>query len=249
MSKTPPKRKPNLKTTPQKKDNPPLKAYGYVRVSTQEQATEGFSLQAQEHKIRAYASFKDLELVEIIRDEGVSGKDFNRPGFQQLLELISSGNAQALIVYKLDRLTRNTSNLLQLVEDIFEQGNTRFFSICEEIDTDTAMGRFFLTIMGAMAQMERELISERTSAVLQHKKQQGQSLGLVPYGYQRIQGKLEKMPEEQSILRRMKRWRKEGLSYKKIAERLNQKDIKPRRQKASWHSSSVYYILNRTPSK
>jgi site-specific DNA recombinase len=111
------------------------------------------------------------------------------------------------------------------------------------------MGRFFLTIMGAMAQMERELISERTSAVLQHKKQQGQSLGLVPYGYQRIQGKLEKMPEEQSILRRMKRWRKEGLSYKKIAERLNQKDIKPRRQKASWHSSSVYYILNRTPSK
>jgi DNA invertase Pin-like site-specific DNA recombinase len=247
MSKIPTKRK--AKTSKQKKDNTPLSAYGYIRVSTQEQAIEGLSLQAQEDKIRAYASFKGLELIEIIKDEGVSGKDLDRPGFQKLLELISSDQAEALIVYKLDRLTRNTSNLLHLVEDIFKQGNTRFFSITEEIDTDTAMGRFFLTIMGAMAQMERELISERTSAVLQHKKQQGQSLGLVPYGYQRIKGKLEKIPEEQSVLRSMKRWRKEGLSYKKIAERLNQKGIKPRRQKASWHPSSVYYILKRSKTK
>ena len=223
----------------------PLRAYGYVRVSTEEQAAEGLSLEAQEEKIRAYASFKDLELVEIIRDEGASGKDLNRPGFQELLELVGGKQAEALVVFKLDRLTRNTSDLLHLVEDVFKQGNTRFFSISEEIDTDTAMGRFFLTIMGAMAQMERELISERTSAVLQHKKAQGHSLGLVPYGYERIEGMLHKEPEEQKILRRMKRWRREGLSYKKIAERLNDKGIKPRRQKAKWHSSSVYYILKR----
>ena len=107
----------------------PLRAYGYVRVSTEEQAAEGLSLEAQEEKIRAYASFKDLELVEIIRDEGASGKDLNRPGFQELLELVGGKQAEALVVFKLDRLTRNTSDLLHLVEDVFKQGNTRFFSI------------------------------------------------------------------------------------------------------------------------
>lgn len=239
---------PNRPKKAPKKTRPtsPLKAYGYIRVSTEEQATEGVSLSAQEEKIQTYASLKGLDLIDVIRDEGASGKDLNRPGLQQLLQMVQAEEAEALIVYKLDRLTRNTSDLLYLVEQVFKQGNTRFFSITEEIDTSSAMGKFFLTIIGAMAQMEREVISERVKTALQYKKQQGHSLGLVPYGSQRIDGKLEKEPEEQKILRRMKRWRREGLSYKAIAERLNQKGIKPRREKASWHPSSVYYILKRT---
>mgnify|MGYP001565920212 FL=1 len=167
MPKPPKKRhpkKPQLKPTQ-------LKAYGYCRVSTEEQAREGISLDAQEEKIHQYANLKDLELLEVIRDEGASGKDLERPGLQRLLHLIEDEQAEALIVYKLDRLTRNTSDLLQLVEEIFKDGNTRFFSITEDIDTNSAMGKFFLTIMGAMAQMERELVSERTKAALLYKKQ------------------------------------------------------------------------------
>lgn len=223
---------------------PNLKAYGYCRVSTEEQAREGLSLDAQEAKIRAYAQIKDLDLLEIIRDEGFSGKDLHRPGLQRLLALSQDPQAEALIVYKLDRLTRNTSDLLLLVEEIFKKGNTRFFSITEEIDTDSAMGKFFLTIMGAMAQMERELVSERTSTALQYKKQQGYSLGKIPFGYSRIDGQLVPDEAEKKILRQMKKWRKSGLSYGKIAQKLNEKCILPKRQNTRWHASTIYHILN-----
>jgi DNA invertase Pin-like site-specific DNA recombinase len=224
---------------------PKLKAYGYCRVSTEEQAREGISLDAQEQKIRAYAQLKDLELLEIIRDEGFSGKDIQRPGLQRLLNLIDGAETEALVVYKLDRLTRNTSDLLHLIEDIFKKGNTRFFSITEDIDTESAMGKFFLTIMGAMAQMERELISERTSTALQYKKSQGQSLGKIPFGYSRIDGKLVPNNTEKNIIQRIKRWRKNGLSYDKIANLLNEKGIKPKHQKSLWHGSTVHFLLNK----
>jgi len=224
---------------------PKLKAYGYCRVSTEEQAREGISLDAQEEKIRTYAQLKDLDLIEIIRDEGFSGKDLHRPGLQRLFDLIQGAETEALIVYKLDRLTRNTSDLLHLVEDIFKKGNTRFFSITEEIDTESAMGKFFLTIMGAMAQMERELISERTSTALQYKKAQGQSLGKIPFGYSRIDGKLVPDNTEKNIIHRIKRWRKNGLTYDKIAKLLNEKGIKPKYQNSLWHAGTVHYILNK----
>lgn len=237
MPKHPPSKHPDL--------TPKLKAYGYCRVSTEEQAREGISLDAQEQKIHAYAQLKDLELVEIIRDEGFSGKDLHRPGLQRLLNLIQGSETEALIVYKLDRLTRNTSDLLHLIEDIFKKGNTRFFSITEEIDTESAMGKFFLTIMGAMAQMERELISERTSTALQYKKAQGQSLGKIPFGYSRIDGKLVPDNTEKNIIQRIKRWHKNGLSYDKIANLLNEKGVKAKYQNSRWHGSTVHYLLSK----
>lgn len=236
---------PSPKSTTKQTKKTKLKAYGYIRVSTEEQANKGVSLDAQADKIQTYAALKDLDLVKIIRDEGLSGKDLARPGLQQLLELVRKEEADAIIVYKLDRLTRSTSDLLHLVEEVFRKGNTRFYSISEEIDTDSAVGKFFLTIMGAMAQMEREVISERVKSALGYKKQQGHSLGLVPYGFERIDGELVKNPEEQRILRRMKRWHKEGLGYKRIADRLNEKSIKPRRKKSKWHASTVHHIFKR----
>ena len=222
-----------------------LKAYGYARVSTDDQAKEGVSLDLQEQKIEAYAMLRDLTLIETIRDEGYSGKDLERPGLEKLLRLIEGDEAEAVIVYKLDRLTRSTGDLLHLIEDKFKHGNTRFLSITEQIDTQTAMGKFFLTIMGAMAQMERELISERTTAALQYKKQKGDSLGLIPYGYNRVDGQLIDNEEEMKVIRRMKRWRSDGLSYNKIAKRLNKNSIKPRKEGSKWYSSSVQVILKR----
>lgn len=222
-----------------------MKAYGYVRVSTEDQAKEGISLDTQKNKIKAFAFMNNFELVEIISDEGLSGKDMERPGLQKLIELSKGEDAEAIIVYKLDRLSRKTRDLLYLIEDVFKKGSSRFFSITEQIDTETAMGKFFLTMMGATAQMERELISERTKATLQYKKSKGESLGRIPYGYTRIDGKLIENEEEQKVIKKMKRWKKEGKSYRKIANLLNEKKIPCRIQKARWHDSAIWYILNK----
>ena len=221
-----------------------LRCWGYVRVSTEEQVREGSSLEVQEEKIRAYAVAQNLEWVEIIRDEGFSGKNLDRPGLNRLIGMVQDKKSGAVIVYKLDRLTRRTSDLLRLVEEVFTKGKTRFFSITEQIDTESAMGKFFLTIMGAMAQMERELISERTSAALAYKKAQGISLGGIPYGYERVNGQLVTNKQEKAGLRKMRRLRRKGLSYDKIAQRLNQDDT-PTKKGGKWYATTVSNALNR----
>jgi DNA invertase Pin-like site-specific DNA recombinase len=232
------------KNTPKPTPPSPLKAYGYVRVSTEEQALEGISLDAQKEKIKSFASLENLNLIEIIADEGLSGKDTKRPGLQRLIELVKGQEAEAVIVYKLDRLSRKTRDLLFLIEETFEKGKTRFFSISEKVDTESALGMFFFTLMGALAQMERQLIAERTKMALTHKKEKGEYLGHVPYGFLLEEGKLVKNEEEQKLIVKMKRWRKEGKSYRKIAHRLNEMGLKTRKRGKIWFDSSVWYILN-----
>lgn len=220
-----------------------MKAFGYVRVSTEEQAREGLSLEGQEAKIRGYASVHDLELVEIVRDEGYSGKSLKRPGLSGLLKRIAGEEREALIVWKLDRLTRSTRDLLHLVEDVFKESGTRFLSISEQIDTESATGRFFLTIMGAMAQMERELVGERTKLALSAKREKGEYTGGIPYGW-RMEGKvLVREEREQEQIAKMRSWRKQGLSYKEIAYWLNEEGVHSKREGAKWGPSAVYYAV------
>jgi site-specific DNA recombinase len=222
----------------------PLKVFGYVRVSTEDQAKEGLSLPAQKAKIQAYASLNDLQLVEIIADEGFSGKNLERPGVKKLLDLVRDQNAEGVIVYKLDRLSRSTKDLLRLIEEVFQKGNTRFFSISEQIDTETAIGKFFLTLMGALAQMERELIAERTKATLAYKKANGEHLGAIPYGYKLLGGKLAPQENEQKIIKKMKRWRYEGKTLREIARRLNQEEIPTHRKGVKWSHKAVSCVLS-----
>ena len=131
------------------------KALGYVRVSTTEQATEGISLDNQKSKIRAYCEIQDMHLIEIIVDAGKSGKNLNREGIQQLMSAIKKRSVEAVIVYKLDCLSRKVIDTLSLIETIEKSGVT-FHSLNEKIDTGTAMGRFFLNITASLAQMERD---------------------------------------------------------------------------------------------
>ena len=182
------------------------KAYGYIRVSTEEQAKEGLSLEAQKTKIRAFAEIKDLELVDIIADEGISGKDFERDGIRQIIDLLDDGEMHALIVYKLDRLSRNTIQLLTFIEKYFQSQGIRFLSVTEQIDTTTAIGKFFLTLMAALAQMERETTIERIKMALDHKKELGERLGTTPLGYKTIEegdkkGELEEVEDEMKIIK------------------------------------------------
>jgi len=140
----------------------PMKTVGYVRVSTDRQADQGVSLEAQEAKIRAMATVQSAELLEVIVDGGESAKSLTRPGLQRLLALIHAGKVQAVIVAKLDRLTRSVKDLCGLLE-LFEKRKVALISVAELLDTGSAAGRLVITIMGAVSQWEREAIGERTA--------------------------------------------------------------------------------------
>lgn len=219
-------------------------ALGYVRVSTEEQVREGISLDAQEAKIKAYAEAKDLHLIEVIRDEGLSGKDLHRPGLERLIDACNAGAVHAVVVTKLDRLTRRTRDLLYLVEDVLQTHEVALHSLAETVDTSSASGRFFLRIMGALAEMERELIGERTASALAYKRENGERLGATPLGFQTPapgQG-LEPVPDELAVVQRvLVLWRR-GLSYRRIAARLNEEGARTKRG-GRWYASTVSTLV------
>ena len=197
-----------------------MKAVGYIRVSTEDQAKEGISLDHQEAKVKAYASINDLELLKIVRDEGASGKDLQRAGMAKLLEMVESEALEAVIVYKLDRLSRKTLDTLSLIES-FERKGIAFHSISEKVDTKSATGKFFLTIISALAQMERDLIAERTTDALAHKKQKGEWTGRVPFGFRVMHKRLVEDPDQIQVIKKAKRLRRSGKSLREISKALN----------------------------
>lgn len=208
-----------------------IKAVGYVRVSTEEQAREGLSLAAQEEKIRAYCTAKGWRLVRIYRDEGFSGKDLNRPGLQSLIQDLRNNGIEAVVVAKLDRLTRSVRDLGYLIDDLFD--GVALASVEESLDTTTAGGRFVLNILGAVAQWERETIAERTRNTLRFKRERGEWVGRIPYGFKiGPDGRLVEDPEEIKNIQRMKRLRRRGRSYREIAERFG------------LSVATVYYLVN-----
>ena len=140
---------------------PPRKTLGYCRVSTEEQAREGVSLEAQEEQIRHYCDLYDLDLFEVLRDEGQSGKDMDRPAIQDLMSHVEAGEVQAVVFYKLDRVGRNTIDILSFAEALKSSG-VALHSVTERIDTTSAHGGFFFALLAALAEMERRQIAERT---------------------------------------------------------------------------------------
>ena len=198
-----------------------MKAIGYIRVSTEDQAKEGVSLDNQEEKIKAYATVKDLDLVDIIIDAGISAKDLEREGIRKVLGILQDGKAEALIVYKLDRLTRSTKDLLTLVYDVFIPNDIALHIINETLDTTTANGRFFITMLGGIATWERETISERTKDALSHKKGKNEWLGRIPYGFKIESNHLIEDVDQMKVIQKAKRLRRTGKSIRDIAKRLN----------------------------
>ena len=159
-------------------------AVGYLRVSTDKQAEHGVSLEAQQAKLTAYAQLYDLELVDVIVDAGASAKTLDRPGLQRALHMLRSGQANALLVAKLDRLTRSVKDLGALVEDYFSSDAITLLSVADSIDTRTAAGRLVLNVLGSVSQWEREVISERTKDAMHHKRSNNERTSLsAPYGF------------------------------------------------------------------
>ena len=222
-----------------------MTAVGYVRVSTEDQAKEGVSLDNQKSKIKAYCQLKDLELREVIEDAGISAKNLRRPGVQKVLRLARRKEVDAIVVYKLDRIFRSTVDALETTKT-FDKWGVSFHSIEETLDTRSAMGRFFFTLTAALAEMERRLIGERTKAALAHKRSKSEKTGGdIPFGYDLAHGLLVKNDEEQGVIRIIRRLHGQGLSLRRICSELEREGHKTKRGNAVWHPETIAHIIKR----
>ena len=221
-----------------------MKAVGYVRVSTQGQAEEGVSLDAQESKVRAWAELNGAEEVVIFRDEGISGKRAdNRPGLKAALEAVGKGDA--LVCYSLSRLSRSTKDTLGLA-DLLTKKEADLVSLSERIDTTTAAGKMVFRMLAVLSEFERDQISDRTRFALAHKKAQGEKTGGdVPFGYSAQDGKLFRDPEEQEAVRLILDLRGRGTSLRKIGKALEAADISRKKGSPCWHPQAVLRVIER----
>lgn len=203
----------------------------YLRVSTDKQADHGVSLEAQRAKVESYAALYDLDLVAIEVDAGASAKSLARPALDRALAMLRSGKAEALLVVKLDRLTRSVRDLCDLVDRYFRDGKRALLSVGEQVDTRSASGRMVLNMLTVIGQWEREAIGERTSAAMQHKAARGEFTGgAAPYGYQLAADGVALAPvaAEQAVIAEARNLRAAGMSLRKVAELLAGKGLRAR---------------------
>ncbi|MCK5133948.1 MAG: recombinase family protein [Candidatus Sabulitectum sp.] len=219
-----------------------MKVVGYVRVSTDEQVREGVSLEAQKSKISSWANALDYEVICIEEDAGISGKNIRaREGLQRALNLACAEKA-ILVVHSLSRLSRSTRDTLAVAERLDKAG-ADLVSLSERIDTTNAAGKMIFRMLAVLNEFERDQISERTSAILQHKKSKLEVYSSTPYGYIKDGKKLVADPQEQRVISKIYSLHKQGVSFRKIVGYLNRHRI-PSKKGREWHSSTVYYILN-----
>ena len=222
-------------------------AIGYVRVSTEGQATEGVSLDAQQAKIQAWCLANDVELGNVFIDAGLSGlRADNRPQLQAALdEVCRTGGV--LIVYSLSRLARSTKDTIAISERL-DRASADLVSLSEKLDTTSAAGKMVFRMMAVLAEFERDQISERTSAAMAHKKASGERVGTVPYGFDLSADgvALTENPREQAELELICLLRQSGMSLPKIAALLARKGIRTKQGAESWTPKTVSRLIERT---
>lgn len=211
-----------------------MKVIGYVRVSTEEQAREGISLQAQEGKLRAYAELYELDLVEVVADPGQSAKTLKRPGLQAALAGLERGRAEGLLIARLDRLTRSVRDLGALLEGHFKT-RFRLLSVADQVDTRSAAGRLVLNLLASVAEWEREAIGERTAIALAHRKAEGVKLGAPGM-------------DDPEAIARMRAMRAGGLTYREICQTLTREGYATLRG-GRWQPSTIKRVLARQENR
>ena len=189
----------------------------YCRVSTEEQATEGFSIDGQAEKLRAYASLNDLGEVTVISDPGRSGKDMERAGLQQLLAMVEAGHVSHVLLWRLDRLSRNLGDLIELA-DSFGRAGVALHSFTEKIDLSSATGRMFYNILGSFAQFYREQLAENVRMGMQQAAREGRWLNRPKTGYDLVNGVLVPNGDAERV-REIFKLRAAGVSYQAIEDR------------------------------
>jgi DNA invertase Pin-like site-specific DNA recombinase len=222
---------------PKKKKADVSKVVAYVRVSTDKQAEQGLSLDAQQECLLKYADLHKIEIVAIEADSA-SASSLERPGLQRALNALETGEASGLLIVKLDRLTRSVRDLVALIDEYFRDDQA-LISVSEHIDTGSAAGRLTLKILTTVAEWEREAIGERTSAVMQHMKAEGMFTGgFPPFGFQIGNGVLLECEEEQAVIKEVRAARMFGETLRGIARRT----INPRTGR-TFHPTQIVRML------
>ena len=219
-----------------------MKAIGYIRVSTTDQAVDGVSLDAQRAKVAAWCVANGVELVETFEDAGISGKRAdNRPGLVAALDAVCRAKG-VLVVYSLSRVARSTKDTLAIAERL-DKADANLVSLSERIDTTSAAGKMMFRMLAVLAEFERDLVSERTKGAMSHKKSKGERVGQIHLGYRCDDGvNLVEDEAEQAAIRDVEELRKRGLSFRKIAAEMNRRGVHTKGG-GQWHETSVRRVL------
>jgi len=211
-----------------------MKAIGYCRVSTEDQAENGESMEAQDHKIRQWCDLHDAELVLIRGDEGISGKStHNRPALKECLDMAMSlrkaGDTVVFVIFALSRLSRSTRDTL-LLADTFDKNRIELVSLTERIDTTTPAGKMFFTIMAAMNQYKIDETRVQTKAALDNKRRNGEALGNQRFGWMKdgVRGKLIPNEPELRAVKLMLELEASGHSLAEISAKLAERGDRAR---------------------
>ena len=221
------------------------RAVGYIRVSTEMQAAEGLSLEAQQAAIECYCSLHGIKLVCVCKDILSGGKD-QRPGLQDALNAMQR-SADILIVLNFDRVSRSIRHFCELYERNFKTGEKELIAIRESIRLDSSLGRALVSILLVFAQMEREATGERTRETIRHIRSLGYHFGKVPYGKRTVPAPnprfrvLVEDPKEQAVLARLKQRAADGVGITEMAKRLNAEGVQPP-QGERWTKSLIYNL-------
>jgi site-specific DNA recombinase len=215
----------------------------YVRVSTTEQAREGYSIESQVDRLSAYAKFQGWQNIQIFADEGESAKDMRRPEMQRLINLIKADKVSVVATIAIDRLSRDLLDMLQFV-NLCEEHNTAYVCASLNFDTTSPIGRMTLQILSAFAEFERSMIATRVkNTMLDISEKKGRFMAVPPFGYALDENKnLIVVPEEASWVTRAADRFIAGHGYRDVARWLNDNKV-PTRSGAPWDSGTVRQIL------
>ncbi len=223
-------------------DNERKTAGVYIRVSTEDQAREGFSLGQQEEKLLALCKFKDLEVYKVYKDAGISAKDMeHRPQFQEMLKDMKDGKINYIVAYKLDRITRSVRDLEELIS-VLEQYNCFLLCDRDDVNTSTANGRFFVRMLTVLSQLEIEIVSERTKFGLNGAIKSGHIPGQRPFGYKSADDK--KMIIDNATrpyVEKIFDMYLEGKSFQQIANYFEENNIYPKKK---WKDTTIQKIID-----
>ena len=221
------------------------KACVYTRVSTAEQAEEGYSIEVQDRMGQAAITAKGWKYIGTYSDPGVSGRTMNRPGLNAMLEAIKNGEIDAVVIWKLDRLSRKQRDTLTIIEDYLLKNDVALLSLNETLDTGTSWGRAMIGILSSFNQMESENIQMRTEMGRKAKaKEGGYAGGKPPIGYRVSDGELVVVPEEAEIVRLVFKLRKEGGTLMGIADELNRRGYTTKKGGKFLHSAIQTILAN-----
>ncbi len=223
-------------------DNERSIAAVYIRVSTEDQAREGFSLGEQKEKLLQLCSFKGYEVFKVYEDAGISAKDMeHRPAFQEMLSDMKKGKINYIVAYKLDRVTRSVRDLEELIS-VLEQYNC--FLVCDrdDVNTSTANGRFFVRMLTVLSQLEIEIVSERTKFGLNGAIKSGHLPGVLPLGYKKDGNKKTIIDETtKPVIERIFRMYLEGKSYQQISNIFNEEELLHPKK---WKDTTIQKIID-----